>query len=183
MVEKKSNILGYVLFVATLVMVVSYFFKDSWVSIEEKIIEAVRTAPKEERVYNIDLNNVINFSWQRAYFFHYTYTRKSIEQEIGIPFPYDNDGGYVSIFINNDKVVHWEVYPAIPYDQKRDQLWIVFGNAENHDPYHPYYYYLTPDNAVLSVERELSAIHSFSYYTLSPSNENQWDESNPYRQR
>ncbi len=131
----------------------------------------------------IDLQKITPFNWDRAYIFSRGITRKDISDAIGMNFQDMFDVGVKYIFIKDNQIVYFQDYfPDLDYRDKNQVIPKFAGYLVDEE--YPSYYFLTKDNSQLLIKISDGVYRkNNTFYEISPSNKNQYEEYNTYKKQ
>ncbi|MBS9435365.1 hypothetical protein [Photorhabdus hainanensis] len=175
--------LSIVLIIFSIFVSVYFIFFKKW-DVREAIADYTNEHCQINQECLIDLSKITPFHWDRAYIFPTGTRPKSIEKAIGMHYQFI-DVGVKFIFIKNKKIVYFEEY--FPYPDYRDKNQIVpnFASLLYPESNFPEYYFLTKENSQLFIKRyhgTSSKRKRNMFYEISPSNENQSEKNNLYKE-
>ncbi|SES44993.1 hypothetical protein [Psychrobacillus sp. OK032] len=103
--------------------------------------ESIHSIVEDKNISEININDLTNFDWDKAFLFAPYTTQESLEEQLRVNFKDPSkldirDDIYLLVFLNNNKVVHYT-------EINRQQSDFSLGEQE----------YLTPSNAFINIER------------------------------
>ena len=184
LVYKKSlNIKILLVFITlTILSLIYLLFFYKW-DIREGIADYTNKHCQLDQECLVSLQAITPFSWDRAYIFPTRALKNHINKAIDMNYNY-MDIGDKFIFIKDNIIIYSEEYFPDPEHYNKTQLAIYFAFDGNPGGPYPKYYYLTPKNDQLWIKKQFSKKDwgDASFYNIKPTNENQSEKGNPYKQ-
>lgn len=128
--------------------------------LSETIINKIDLICDEKEYCMIDLNELVNFEWERAVFFESSCTSESISKLLGIDFNEIHNLNYGMIFAYQNEIVYKEIF--LEPVETPNRFWIrVFDDKKDIGSC----VLVTPENAVLYAHRSFYDRENRYYYT------------------
>jgi hypothetical protein len=80
--------------------------------IEQRIADRLREVCKTGEACTININDVIDFQWDKMYVFKYNATPDQVNQALGVGLPEQSELTRKIVFMKGRRIVHREEYPV-----------------------------------------------------------------------
>lgn len=180
----------YLIICITVVVFIFFIFFSMKKDFEQQFFLYLDNNCKGQKECVVDLNQVLPFEWDKAYFF-YRASQDSIQKRTGLSNSFETDIGEQIVFVKNNKLVLYgqfiyndflhelDILPSFNdlknffFTKKRVNIAFNMDKKEKNSQI--LYYFLTPNNAKLKVYNYLSKNKSKQTYMIYPTNLQQVD--------